>query len=287
MARDKVIEARNLKYRYPDGTIGIENVDFELWSGEKVAIIGPNGSGKSTLLDIVGGLIKPTKGNVRFFEKESIDNHELRRRVGILLQNPDDVLFNPTVREDLEFGPAQLQMPKEEFNEILEGISQLLDLTSYLNKPPFKLSKGEKQKAALGCVLALKPDVLLLDEPFSAVDIGAKQSMIKYLNRLNEGGTTIVVTAHDLTTVPLIADRVYLLNQRVIAEGSTKDILTNAELLKNNGLEVPPLVELGLRLGINLVPLTVDEAVGRLREEFDKKGNNNASKFGANGVPIK
>jgi cobalt/nickel transport system ATP-binding protein len=287
MARDKVIEARNLKYRYPDGTIGIENVDFELWSGEKVAIIGPNGSGKSTLLDIVGGLIKPTEGNVKFFEKESIDNHELRRRVGIMLQNPDDVLFNPTVREDLEFGPAQLQMPKEEFNEILEGISQLLDLTSYLNKPPFRLSKGEKQKAALGCVLALKPDVLLLDEPFSAVDIGAKQSMIKYLNRLNEGGTTIVVTAHDLTTVPLIADRVYLLNQRVIAEGSTKDILTNAELLKNNGLEVPPLVELGLRLGINLVPLTVDEAVGRLREEFDKKGNNNVPKFGANGVPIK
>ncbi|MDI6810770.1 MAG: hypothetical protein QMD80_03705, partial [archaeon] len=129
----------------------------------------------------------------------------------------------------------------------------------------------EKQKAALGSVLALKPDILLLDEPFSAVDIGTKQSMIKYLNLLNEGGVTIVVTAHDLITVPLLADRVYLLNKRVIAEGPTRDILTNAELLKNNGLEVPPLVELGIRLGINLVPLTVDEAVRRLQEEFDKK----------------
>lgn len=271
MARYKVIEGKNLKYRYPDGTMGIEKVDFELWSGEKVAIIGPNGSGKSTVLEILGGLIVPTEGYVKFFEKESIDQYELRRRVGIMLQNPDDVLFNPTIEEDLEFGPAQLQMPKEEFNEILEGISRLLDLKPYLNKPPFRLSKGEKQKAALGSVLTLKPDVLLLDEPFSAVDIGTKQSMIKYLNRLNEGGVTIVVTAHDLTTVPLIAERVYLLNKRVIAEGSIRDILTNAELLKNNGLEVPPIVELGLRLGINLVPLTVDEAVERLREEFDKK----------------
>lgn len=270
MARDKVIEGKNLKYRYPDGTIGIEKVDFELWSGEKVAIIGPNGSGKSTVLEILGGLLEPTEGYVKFFGKESIDQYELRRRVGIMLQNPDDVLFNPTVEEDLEFGPAQLQMPKEEFNEILEEISQLLDLKPYLNKPPFRLSKGEKQKAALGSVLALKPDILLLDEPFSAVDIGTKRSMIRYLNRLNEGGVTIVVTAHDLITVPLLADRVYLLNKRVIAEGSTRDILTDAELLKNNGLEVPPLVELGIRLGINLVPLTVDEAVRRLQEEFDE-----------------
>jgi cobalt/nickel transport system ATP-binding protein len=171
MVRDKIIEARNLNYQYPDGTVGIENVDFELFRGEKVAIIGPNGSGKSTLLEILGGLIEPTEGYVKFFAKDSIDQYDLRRRLGIMLQNPDDVLFNPTVREDLEFGPAQLQMPKEEFNKILAEISQLLDLTPYLNKPPFRLSKGEKQKAALGCVLALKPEVLLLDEPFSAVDI--------------------------------------------------------------------------------------------------------------------
>ena len=207
---------------------------------------------------------------MKFFGKESIDRYELRRRVGIMLQNPDDVLFNPTVEEDLEFGPAQLKMEKEEFNKVLEEISQLLDLKLYLNKPPFRLSKGEKQKAAFGSVLTLKPEVLLLDEPFSAVDIGTKQSMIKYLNRLNEGGVTIVVTAHDLITVPLIAERVYLLNKRLIAEGSTSETLTNAELLKNNGLEVPQLVELGLRLGINTVPLTIKEAVERLREVLNK-----------------
>ena len=270
MVRDKVIAAKELKYRYPDGTVGIEEVNFELWSGEKVAIIGPNGSGKSTLLELLGGLMEPTEGYVRFFAKESIDPYELRRRVGMLLQNPDDVLFNPTVREDLEFGPAQLQMPKEEFDTMLENISQLFDLTPYLNKPPFRLSEGQKQRAALGSVLALKPEVLLLDEPFSAVDIETKQSMIKHLNRLNADGVTIVLTAHDLTTVPLIADRVYLLNKSVMAEGSTRDILTDAELLNNNGLGVPPLVELGLRLGINTVPLTVDEAVERLRKELDK-----------------
>lgn len=218
----------------------------------------------------LGGLITPTEGYVKFFAKDSIDRYEIRRRVGVLLQNSDDVLFNPTVREDLEFGPAQLQMPKEEFDKTLEDVSQLLDLKSYLNKPPFRLSEGQKQRAALGSVLALKPEVLLLDEPFSAVDIETKQSMIKHLNRLNEEGVTIVVTAHDLTTVSLIADRVYLLNKSVMAEGSTRDILTDVELLKNNGLDVPPLVELGIRLGINLVPLTVDEAVERLRKELDK-----------------
>jgi cobalt/nickel transport system ATP-binding protein len=270
MVRDKVIEAKGIKYRYSDGTVGIDEVNFELWSGEKVAIIGPNGSGKSTLLELLGGLMEPTEGYVRFFAKKSIDPYELRRRVGVLLQNPDDVLFNPTVREDLEFGPAQLQMPKEEFDTMLENISQLFDLTPYLNKPPFRLSEGQKQRAALGSVLALQPEVLLLDEPFSAVDIETKQSMIKHLNRLNADGVTILLTAHDLTTVPLIADRVYLLNKSVMAEGSTRDILTNAELLNNNGLGVPPLVELGLRLGINTVPLTVDEAVERLRKELDK-----------------
>ncbi len=267
----KVIEARNLKYRYPDGTVGVENVDFDLWKGDRVAIIGPNGSGKSTLLELLGGLIKPTEGSISFFGRQSIDPFELRRRIGILLQNPDDVLFNPTVREDLEFGPAQLQMSREEFEKILEDVSRLLDLESCLDKPPFRLSEGQKQKSAFGCILTMKAEIFLLDEPFSAVDIETKRSMIRHLNWLNERGATIVVTAHDISVVPLIADRVYLLNRNVIAEGSTRDILTDADLLRSNGLDVPPFVELGIKLGVNPLPLTVEEAVEVYHKNFERK----------------
>ena len=275
MASDKIIEARNLKYRYPDGTIGIENVDFELWRGERVVIIGPNGSGKSTLLLIIGGLISPTEGSIKFFGKEKIEPYELRRKVGILLQNPDDVLFNPTVREDLEFGPAQIEMPEEEFKQILHAVTQMLHIEHLLDKPPFRLSEGQKQKAAFGCVLTMKPEVLLLDEPFSAVDIETKLSMIRHLNELNRQGVTIVVTAHDISVVPLIADRVYLLNKHVVAVGKTREILTNVELLRKNGLDAPPFVEFALKLGLNPLPLTVDEAVRSVRKLIESGGKEN------------
>jgi cobalt/nickel transport system ATP-binding protein len=262
----KIVEARNLKYRYPDGTIGIENVDFELWQGERVAIIGPNGSGKSTLLQLIGGLILPTEGKIKFFGKESIDSYELRQKMGILLQNPDDVLFNPTVREDLEFGPAQLEIEEKEFKQTLDALIKMLNLGNFLEKPPFRLSEGQKQRIALGCILTMKPEVLLLDEPFSAVDAKTRHSMIGHLNKLNKEGVTIVVTAHDTSFIPLIADRIYLLNKQVIAQGAAREILTNVELLDANGLEVPPLVEFAIKLRLHPIPLTVDEAVESIKK---------------------
>jgi cobalt/nickel transport system ATP-binding protein len=217
-------------------------------------------------LQLIGGLISPSEGKIKFFGKEFIEPYELRKRIGILLQNPDNVLFNPTVREDLEFGPAQLDVPEKKFKRILDTVTQMLDLEPILDKPPFRLSEGQKQKVAFGCILTMEPEVLLLDEPFSAVDIETKHSMIKHLNELNEKGVTIVVTAHDISTIPLIADRIYLLNKRVVAEGTTREILTNIELLNINGLDAPPFVEFAMKLGLNPIPLTVDEAVKSVKK---------------------
>lgn len=270
MACDSIIEAKGVKYRYPDGTVGVERADFELLRGEKVAIIGPNGSGKTTLLELLGGLLEPTGGYVRFFGMDSVDQYDLRKRIGILLQNPDNVLFNATVREDLEFGPRQLEVNEGEIDKLTEGVSKLLGLDDHLDKPPFKLSEGQKQKAALGSVLAMKPEVLLLDEPFSAIDLETRRSLVNHLEELNKEGITIVVTAHDLSVVPVIAKRVYLLNRRIVAEGSTREILTSAELLRDNDLEAPPLVELCKRLDLNPVALTIEEAVQKIREKLDK-----------------
>lgn len=268
MDSDWIIEAENLKFRYPDGTIGVENVDFNLRRGEKIAIIGPNGSGKTTLLELLGGLLEPEEGTLRYFGGEPIDDYELRRRIGVLLQNPDDVLFNATVREDLEYGPKQLETSNERLDDVIQDLCDLLSLEGKLDTPPFKLSRGQKQRAAIGSVLALKPEVLLLDEPFSTIDLESRRTLLSHIQRLNRKGVSLVITAHDLDMVPSFAERVYLLNKKIVKVGAAKEILTSIELLNDNGLEAPRLVELGKELDLNPPPLTVEEAVEKIRRKY-------------------
>lgn len=268
MDSDWIIKAENLNYRYQDGTLGIEDAHFTLRGGEKIAVIGPNGSGKTTLLELLGGLLEPEKGSVEYFGGKSIDENELRRRIGVLLQNPDDVLFNATVREDLEYGPRQVEGSNERLDELVNEVVELLGLEGKLDTPPFKLSRGQKQRAAIGSVLTMKPEALLLDEPFSTIDLESRKRLLSHIEQLNRKGIAIVMTAHDLNIVPLFADRVYLLNKKIVEVGSVKEILTSVELLNNNGLEAPRLAELGKELGLNSPPLTVDETVEKIREKY-------------------
>lgn len=269
MGSDWIIEAENLKFRYPSGVTGVESIDLSLEKGEKVAIIGPNGSGKTTLLELLGGLLEPEEGSVKYFGRETIDDYELRRRIGVLLQNPDDVLFNATVREDLEYGPRQMELPDEEtLDEVIEKVGELLDLKDKLNTPPFKLSRGQKQRAAIGSVLTMKPEALLLDEPFSTIDLESRKTLLNHIDRLNSEGVSFVIAAHDLDIVPHFADRIYLLNGEIVKEGSMKEILTSVELLKGNGLRPPRLVQLGKKISLNPPPLTVSEAVEKIQRKF-------------------
>jgi len=258
---DPVIEARGLSFSYPDGTRGVRAVDLDVAAGERVAVVGANGSGKSTLALSLGGLLD-AEGTVTYFG-ETTDADAVRERLGVLLGNPDDCLFNTTVREDLAYGPAQFGMPEAEADDRIAELAETLGLTELLDKPPFRLSAGEKRRAALASVLAFDPDVLLLDEPLGAVD-GSYRERILDLLREYEG--TVVTFTPTVEAVPRLAERVVVMSEgETVADGRLREVLTDSELLASAGLRPPPAVRLfDGKIPREELPLTVAAARERL-----------------------
>ncbi|KAA9399751.1 ATP-binding cassette domain-containing protein [Haloarcula sp. CBA1130] len=258
------IEATDLRYAYPDGTLAVDGVDVTVERGDRVALLGPNGAGKSTLLELLGGLVDPDDGGVRYFG-ETTDADTVRSRMSVLTQNPADYLFNPTVREDLAYGPAQLDCDRAEVDRRVERVADRLDLGGLLSKPPFRLSGGEQRRAALASALTVEPDVLLLDEPVSNVDAANRKTILDLLDDLAADGVTLVVSTPDTELVPHVADRVLLLDDTgaIAAKGTTRDLLTDTDLLRNCDLRPPQVVRLFEGRTAD-VPLTVDEAAERL-----------------------
>ncbi|WP_253736381.1 energy-coupling factor ABC transporter ATP-binding protein [Halohasta salina] len=258
-----VIEATGLRYSYPDGTTALDGVDVRIEQGERVALLGPNGAGKSTLLQLLGGLIEPDAGSVSYFGSTT-DADSIRDRLSVLTQNPADYLFNPTVREDLAYGPTQQDVPQQRVDRRIEAVAERLGLTELLSKPPFRLSGGEQRRAALASALTVEPDVLLLDEPLSNVDAANRGEILDLLGELSADDVTLVTSTPDTELLPHLADRVLLLDATgsVVASGSTREILTDTELLADCNLRPPQVVR--LFEGDEPVPLTVEEARRRL-----------------------
>ena len=230
-----------VSFGYADGIEALNGVDLDIPAGEKIAILGANGSGKSSLLRLLNGLAFATKGSLWAFGEELTErslnddrfSHQFRRRVGFLFQNPDSQLFSSTVREEIAFGPLHMGLPKPEVEQRVEDLARTLGLLPLLDRPPFRLSGGEKKKVAIASVLAVNPDALLLDEPTGGLDPRSQQWMVDLIVKLNRAGKTIVTATHDLTFVPIIADRVVVLSEEheVAAVGTAKEILSNGELL--------------------------------------------------------
>ena len=258
------IEATALRYAYPDGTLAVDGVDVSIERGDRVALLGPNGAGKSTLLELLGGLVDPDGGRVRYFG-ETTDADTVRSRLSVLTQNPADYLFNPTVREDLAYGPAQLDCDRAEVERRVERVADRLDLGGLLSKPPFRLSGGEQRRAALASALTVEPDVLLLDEPVSNVDAANRETILDLLDELAAEGVTLVVSTPDTELVPHVADRVVLLGDTgtIAARDTARNILTDIDLLADCDLRPPQVVRL-FEGRTEDVPLTVDRAVKRL-----------------------
>jgi len=260
-----VIEATGVGYSYPDGTTALDGVDVRIEQGERVALLGPNGAGKSTLLQLLGGLIDPDSGSVRLFGSTT-DADSVRGRLSVLTQNPADYLFNPTVREDLAYGPTQQDISQGAVDRRVERVAERLGLTDLLSKPPFRLSGGEQRRAALASALTVEPEVLLLDEPLSNVDAANRGEILELLGGLSDDGVTLVTSTPDTELLPHLADRVLLLDATgsVVASGSTREILTDTSLLADCNLRPPQVVR--LFEGDDPVPLTVDEARQRLAD---------------------
>jgi len=260
---EPVIEATDLCYAYPDGTVALNEVDVTIEQGERVALLGPNGAGKSTLLQLLGGLIDPDGGSVRYFGSTT-DADSVRDRLSVLTQTPADYLFNPTVREDLAYGPTQQDISRAAVDRRVEAVAERLGLTDLVSKPPFRLSGGEQRRAALASALTVEPEVLLLDEPLSNVDAANRAEILDLLAGLSADGVTLVTSTPDTELLPHLADRVLLLDASgsVVASGSTRDILTDTGLLTDCNLRPPQVVR--LFDGDDPVPLTVEEARPRL-----------------------
>lgn len=224
-----MISAREISYVYPDGSLGVQEVSIEIFKNERVGIVGPNGSGKSTLIFLLSGLLKPTKGEVKIFglipDKKNVES--IRRKIGVVFQNPDDFLFNPTVRDELLYVPRQLEISDEEIRRLLSEYSEKFDLKEILHKPPFRLSGGEKKKVEIASVLIYRPEVIFLDEPTANVD-GKTRRTVAEMMRKYEG--TIVITSHELEIIKRLCNRVILMSKGRIVEDTTIDDLDERKL---------------------------------------------------------
>lgn len=233
-------------FSYPPDIAALDRVDLTVNEGESLVILGSNGCGKSTLLRILGGLIHPDSGTTEAFgeavSEARLDDDLFRRffrqRVGILFQNPDIQLFSATVWEDALFGPLQMDLPPEEAKRRADDVLALLGIERLAQRPPTRLSGGEKKKAALAAVLALNPSVLLLDEPTTALDPRTRHLLLELLNVLSAAGKTLVTATHDLDFARNIATRVVVLSEehRVVADGLPGDILSDRRLLLSANL---------------------------------------------------
>jgi cobalt/nickel transport system ATP-binding protein len=235
-----VIRVAGLTYAYPGGLTALDRVSFEVRAGESVAVVGPNGAGKTTLFLCLAGVLRTRKGVLDLAGLDPADPAQRRAlpsRVGIVFQNSDDQLFCPTVFDDVAFGPLNLGLPPEEVRaRVREGLERV-GLAGFEQRVPLHLSGGEKRRAALAGVLAMRPDILLLDEPSLYLDPRGRRELIGLINGL---GTTWLIAAHDLEFILQTCGRVLLLDGgRLIADGPTRQVLADADLMEAHGLEVP------------------------------------------------
>ncbi len=234
-----VFEAREVRVRY-NSVIALDGLSLSVRQGERVALLGANGSGKSTLLRILDGLIFPESGTVSFGGDELTESHlaerefsfRFRRRVGLVFQNPDVQLFNPTVFDEVAFGPLQMRWPKEEIRERVGEAMETMGIAHLKDRSPHQLSGGERKRVALASVVILDPEVLLLDEPAGALDPQSQNQIIELLHSWRGGKKTVITATHDLQSLEEIADRcVVFENGKIIAEGSPMEILHDVSLL--------------------------------------------------------
>jgi len=241
-----IFELKDVHYSYLNRYPAMCGIDMTIQRGENIAVVGANGTGKSTLLYLLDGLLFPDKGKVMAFgqelsEQSLIDeqfSHSFRSKVGLVFQNADIQLFCPSVREDISFGPLQLGIDEDEIKKRITNISGLLDIQQLLDRSPHQLSIGEKRRVAIASVLAIEPDVLLLDEPTAGLDPLTVRHIVDILLEAKSRGNTIITATHDLHIVAEMADIVYVLgrDKKIFASGNASDILSDEELLRNNNL---------------------------------------------------
>ena len=234
-----IVEIRELSFAYPDGTAALHSVNFTIRHGESVALVGANGAGKSTLLLHMIGHLMPQTGSVQMgdFRVSPETASLIRRTVGMVFQDPDDQLFMPTVADDVAFGPLNMGLPRNDIEARVEQSLQTVGAGHLKDRPPYRLSGGEKRRVAIASVLAMSPDILVMDEPTSSLDPQSRRRLIALLREFHH---TKIIATHDLDMAFALCDRTIILHSgRVSADGRTAEIFQNDRLLAESGLERP------------------------------------------------
>jgi len=237
-----LVEVRGLGHVYPDGTEALKDVSFRITHGGSLAIVGANGAGKSTLLLHLNGYLAPTRGEVRIGDvpltRKTLP--AARRAVGMVFQDPDDQLFMPTVFEDAAFGPLNAGLSPEEAGARATSALTRVGMAHLAGRPPYRLSAGEKRAVSIATVLAMEPDILVMDEPSSNLDPRGRRRLVEMLRSFEH---TKIIATHDLELVVEVCDRTLVMDSgRVVAEGPTVEVLNDRDLMLAHGLERPHIL---------------------------------------------
>lgn len=286
-----ILEVKNLTHTYDGNTPfvhdAVKNISFCINKGEVIGIIGHTGSGKSTLVQHLNGLLKATEGEVLLDGKNIWENPKniraIRSRVGLVFQYPEYQLFEDTVYKDIAFGPKNMGLSDDEISNRISEICELVGIKQeYLNKSPFDLSGGEKRRVAIAGVMAMKPEIIIFDEPVAGLDPKGRNDVVKMISDYSKKyNATVLVISHNMEDMALIANKLIVMNKGEIALfDTTEKVFSQYDLLKSIGLNVPMVTQIMFTLkdkGIDVPDniLTVDQAVDYLLR-FNKGGNQNA-----------
>lgn len=268
------LETKNLSFTYPDGTEALKNVNIQIKKGEKIAIMGPNGAGKSTLFSHFNGLSEPTSGHVEIDGEKIVFTREellkVRQKVGIVFQDPNDQLFAPTVKEDVAFGPMNLGLDYDEVNARIKEALEMVGMSGFEDKTPHHLSGGQQKRVAIAGIIAMRPEIMILDEPTAGLDPEGVDKVLNILNKLNEEGMSIIISSHDIEMINHFADKIFVLyGGEIIAKGDKHQIFSDKELLKKAHLKAPITTEILYKLkknglDVDTHKITVDELVNEI-----------------------
>ncbi len=271
-----LVETRDLSYIYPGGVKGLDAVNFIAERNSRIAVIGANGAGKSTLFKHFNGILRPATGTVLIHGEPVTDQNirEVRKFVGLVFQNADDQIFSPTVEQDIAFGPMNLGLDEETVSHRVDEALSMVGIEHLRDRVPHHLSGGEKKRVAIAGVIAMEPQVLVLDEPTAGLDPRGVKDLIGVINTLAlRYGITVIFSTHDVSLVPEVADQLYVMDRgRIVARGTVAEVFADQDLLTSVRLDIPVIPKL-LRFlrneGLDVGPaFTFDEAAAALLRCF-------------------
>lgn len=285
-----VLEVKNLSHIYSQGTpfekVAIDNINLKIEKGEFIGLVGHTGSGKSTFIQHLNGLLKPTSGEV-YVQGKSISGArmnlvEVRQKVGLVFQYPEHQLFEETVEKDIAFGPMNLGLTNDEIEVRVKDAMRSVGLSyeEYKDSSPFELSGGQKRRVAIAGVLAMEPEILILDEPTAGLDpMGSREILEEIVNIYKEREITIVLVSHNMEDVAKYTSRMVVMSAgKVVMDGSPRELFSKEEELKSYGLAVPQIRSLlnqlkDKGLNVNVDAITVDEAFVNIKEYLREREN--------------